>query len=632
MKFDMQVPRLNTNDDEMDLVEWMVEPKSYVEAGTTIAMLESSKTVVEIENSESGYFLPHVEEEQTVTVGAPLATFFKDLSDLEIFVKRDKTEQVEFPSIADTKQDVVPAEAIHEEVPVDKKDSVKEGFNFTRFSKAAKFYIEHNKVDRSRFEKQGLITLGMIESALGNTSFLEQSLDVESQVLPQITSRKIELVKDSNLRSEKVSKSKGLEIDYLTDGQAGLINSSITVQFNSSSIRQVINDRGLYNGQILPVILYEFSRLLEEFPKFTAYYDSGNVHFYDQVNIGLAVDLDKGLKVAVIKDANTMSHDELFERAQDHVIRYFENKLSSEDLTGGTVTVTDLSSDNVLNFQPLINRNQSVILGIGGDQDIDGYPMTLTLVFDHRVSVGREVAAFLNALKKRVLNFTFDKSEKNGSKDFESLGNKKLQIAFTATSSNFSLNKFQQLSLTDALGNPLDCDFVQVKEMPRLTNGEIDLEGLRTQALESQFKKSKDEPLSEVQQQIAIIWQELLNITQVGLHDNFFQLGGHSLLATQMVTRINDRYDVSLPLRALFTTPTIAAVASYVDDLVDNTVLGSDSAKSNKSLVSRVSIQGVSRSDEIPLSFAQQRLWFLDQLEPGTAFYNIPVAVRLTVT
>jgi 2-oxoglutarate dehydrogenase E2 component (dihydrolipoamide succinyltransferase) len=251
----------------------------------------------------------------------------------------------------------------------------------------------------------GLVSVEVIEAKLGirkpsvvpaNRSTLDSS---------DYKNRQNALVTNPELRSEKVSKSKKLEISLLTAGQSGGINSSLTVQFNSASIRQTLQELNSLNGQMLPLILFELARLLEEYPAFTGYYENEKIYYYDRIDLGLAIDLGKGLKVPVIRGANQLSPTELLEAITDFATRYLDNQLSVEDLTGGTITISDLSSENILHFQPLVNQNQSVILGIGGDSSIEGYPMTLTIVFDHRILAGREVALFLNALKSRLLSY-----------------------------------------------------------------------------------------------------------------------------------------------------------------------------------------------------------------------------------
>ena len=120
-------------------------------------------------------------------------------------------------------------------------------------------------------------------------------------------------------------------------------------------------------------------------------------------------------------------------------------------------------------------------------------------------------------------------------------------------------------------------------------------------------------PRTAREAQLVAIWAEVLG-RPVGVEDNFFALGGHSLLATQVIARIRAQLSLELPLRALFEAPTVAALALRVDALAPS---------SEPPLVRR------DHGATPPLSFAQERLWFLDQLEPGSALYNVPMAVRL---
>ncbi|OFA06941.1 hybrid non-ribosomal peptide synthetase/type I polyketide synthase [Duganella sp. HH101] len=123
-------------------------------------------------------------------------------------------------------------------------------------------------------------------------------------------------------------------------------------------------------------------------------------------------------------------------------------------------------------------------------------------------------------------------------------------------------------------------------------------------------------PSSEAEQGLARIWQDLLGIARIGVHDDFFELGGHSLLATQMLSRLRATLHVDLPVATLFEAPTIAALAQRAAGA--STSAGTDDG-----------IAAVLRDAPLALSFAQQRLWFLDQLSPGSALHNMPSALRL---
>ena len=124
-------------------------------------------------------------------------------------------------------------------------------------------------------------------------------------------------------------------------------------------------------------------------------------------------------------------------------------------------------------------------------------------------------------------------------------------------------------------------------------------------------------PTSDVEIRLARIVTELLRLDQVGIHDNFFELGGHSLLATQVVSRVQKEFGIELGLSTFFDTPTVALLAHHM---------------ASSSVVVSSPIMHADRQKHLPLSFAQQRLWFLDQFQPGSAIYNVPTTVRLTGT
>jgi amino acid adenylation domain-containing protein/non-ribosomal peptide synthase protein (TIGR01720 family) len=126
-------------------------------------------------------------------------------------------------------------------------------------------------------------------------------------------------------------------------------------------------------------------------------------------------------------------------------------------------------------------------------------------------------------------------------------------------------------------------------------------------------------PRTPEEEIVANLFAELTGASRVGAEDNFFELGGHSLLATQLVSRLRSALQVELSLRHLFDAPTVAGLARIVE-----------SSRNAAQGVAAPPLRPVPREGELPLSFAQQRLWFLWQLEPDSPFYNIPSAVRLT--
>ncbi|HEX9671404.1 MAG TPA: amino acid adenylation domain-containing protein [Thermoanaerobaculia bacterium] len=137
------------------------------------------------------------------------------------------------------------------------------------------------------------------------------------------------------------------------------------------------------------------------------------------------------------------------------------------------------------------------------------------------------------------------------------------------------------------------------------------------------------EPADEVERRVAAIWQELLGVALVGREDNFFDLGGHSLLATQVASRLREAFAVELPVRRVLEEPSVAGMAAAVAEALAAAAAGRPEAGAVALEALAGPIPREPWSARAPLSFAQERMWFLGQLDPGSAAYNVFFAVRL---
>ncbi|MBC7574446.1 MAG: amino acid adenylation domain-containing protein, partial [Herminiimonas sp.] len=156
--------------------------------------------------------------------------------------------------------------------------------------------------------------------------------------------------------------------------------------------------------------------------------------------------------------------------------------------------------------------------------------------------------------------------------------------------------------------------FVQLDAFPLTSNGKVDRKALPAPDMAANAA-AYVAPRTAEEITTAAIWADVLQLEQVGVHDNFFELGGHSLLATQVVSRLRAAFGTDIPLRALFEAPTVELLARRV---------GEEKANAAPAMLPVV------RSGRLPLSFSQQRLWFFDQITPGDASFNMPVALRLS--
>ncbi|NOG44271.1 MAG: amino acid adenylation domain-containing protein [Calditrichaeota bacterium] len=180
------------------------------------------------------------------------------------------------------------------------------------------------------------------------------------------------------------------------------------------------------------------------------------------------------------------------------------------------------------------------------------------------------------------------------------------------------LRQFITKSLPDYM---VPSAFIILDAFPLTTNGKLDRRALPEPEHDTRIQSEKEfiAPRNETEEKLALIWADILKVKQVGALDNFFDLGGHSLLATQMVSRIRDTFKIELELKSLFETSSLGDLAAIIQQT---------NRESNKENIP--DLFPVSREKNIPLSFSQQRLWFLDQMEPESPSYNIPVAIKVS--
>jgi len=158
-------------------------------------------------------------------------------------------------------------------------------------------------------------------------------------------------------------------------------------------------------------------------------------------------------------------------------------------------------------------------------------------------------------------------------------------------------------------------NYVVLEKLPLTPSGKVNRKALP--AIEPD-KKMTASPRNIGEELLCGIWEEVLKRPQIGIDENFFDLGGHSLLATQVVARIRGAFSVEIPLRTLFESPTVGELVASIEN---------EKRAGRRSQIP--ALRPVERSESLPLSYAAQRLWFLDQMEPGNATYNLPWAVRL---
>src|SRR5579863_10506204 len=158
--------------------------------------------------------------------------------------------------------------------------------------------------------------------------------------------------------------------------------------------------------------------------------------------------------------------------------------------------------------------------------------------------------------------------------------------------------------------------FVRVEAIPLSVNGKVDRRALGRMEVRIGVGREYVAPRNEIEEKLVGIWGEVLKggVEKIGVNDNFFELGGHSLLATQLISKIRSRLGVEVPLKAVFERSRVGEMAELI-------------GKVEKSEVPRIGVVDRGQMEGLPLSYAQERLWFINQLEPENVGYNIPGAV-----
>ena len=202
----------------------------------------------------------------------------------------------------------------------------------------------------------------------------------------------------------------------------------------------------------------------------------------------------------------------------------------------------------------------------------------------------------------------------------DSPGNKRLVAYIVASESEVDkkeLRRYLQSKLPEYM---VPSVFVLLETLPLTPNGKIDRKALPAPDIDLTSSDEYVPPQTPTQEIIANIFAEVLAVTQVGIHDNFFDLGGHSLLATQVISRIRQSLEVEIPLKALFEFPTVAQLDQNLKQLTESSTK-----------IHRPAIQPIpNKVEPLPLSWAQERLWFIDQLEGSSTTYSDSGALRIT--
>jgi pyruvate/2-oxoglutarate dehydrogenase complex dihydrolipoamide acyltransferase (E2) component len=346
-----KVQRENPNDEFVIIGSWLAKNGSKVKAGELVCTLEATKNSYDVEASQDGYFFFQASEGDRVEVGERL---FVISSNENFNFTQDETKGLTSGSLITRK-----AQKLIEEYGIDEKIFLSLG---TRIGE---------KEVRSYIEKNSLMSKG-----------------------PK------DLSESSDLRfiDEEPSGTKSFEIHYLNQSR-DVIYSKVTRELSNELFESI---QKKYPGSTLGEII-AFSTILavKKFSLVNACFHKNKIRKYQDYNLGLAINIGKGLKVPVFKNFSEMSLTDISKSFKEVAMNYMRDELKGADLVGGTFTITDLSSLGVKDFMPVVNKDQGAILGICAPS-VFTKSFNLVLGFDHRIIDGMYAAQFLKEIESSL--------------------------------------------------------------------------------------------------------------------------------------------------------------------------------------------------------------------------------------
>jgi pyruvate/2-oxoglutarate dehydrogenase complex dihydrolipoamide acyltransferase (E2) component len=387
------LPKENNNDETARLLSWRVLAGTRVKAGQALAEFETSKTTFELYAPAEGIVQYRRREGEEVVVGGLVCMVSGD--GLAVFPEEAAKEvipkQASPPVLVSSPRPVVLASAPRSE------ETVPGG---QRFSSLARALLNRHGLDPAQFAKRGLVRSCDVLASLAAQSAKSPMVNPLPKMENEAAS--VTLSASAPYRTEQISRSKRLEITLLRSGFQRTLPSAATLACPTLGLRSAAEQVG---ASLSAVLIYEVGRLLKKFPAFNAFFANDSHHFYEEVNIGFALDAGQGLKVPVVRHAEAKTLQELDRELRELMVQYLNDQLPVESLAGGTFTITDLAQEGTAFFSPLINQCQSAILGMGAELFAPGSDQGwfhLTLAFDHQLSNGREATRFLTELSRRL--------------------------------------------------------------------------------------------------------------------------------------------------------------------------------------------------------------------------------------
>ena len=397
---EIHVQKESVNDDKVVILDLYFKNGDFVKTGDIVLEFETSKATISIEVLHNGYIYYYCEEGDEINVGSIVA----QVSDQKQEDKKDNQQQ----KIVKQNKNEKTVEESDNKINNERTETDKENYinavrdstptSKTIFSKKAEVLIKEKHLKESDFKNKDFVNEDDILEFIGEKPDITSDEKYKAKKQPAV------FITRKNVTIEKISTQKKREIEYLSEVQSYGLNSTVSVIVEVERVMNFVKDMPILKGSFLPIIMYELARLLKKYPKLNSYFENDSIIYYNVVNLGIAMDMEKGLKVLKMENPNTLSVLEIERAILDLSRKYLEDKTTINDFSDITFTITDLSDSGLSSFFPLINKNNSAILAISA-VDEKSKRLNLSVTFDHRVTEGKYVGSFLFELKTRVESY-----------------------------------------------------------------------------------------------------------------------------------------------------------------------------------------------------------------------------------
>ena len=423
MKVDVTVPELAESVTEAIIGDWLKKPGEFVEEGEQLVDVETDKVILEITAPQAGELASIAKQKNDqVKSNDVIAVINANKKGAKPAAKDDENESEKEPSVSEHVSAVVSTKNNPESQEAKKNNSVSHS-NASKTSPAVRKLAAENNIDVKNIQgtgKDGRVTKKDIEAVIDSAEPASAS-DIDSATEIMAAPQFMPMQTPTGKRDDKRVPMTGLRKNIAKRLVQSQHETAMLTTFNEVNMQNVIDLRKRYKESFeeshgvklgfMSFFVKATIEALKEYPVINASVEDTDIIYHDYFDIGVAVSTQRGLIVPVIRDADAMSFAGVEQTINDLAVRAQDNKVTIEELTGGTFTISNGGVFGSMMSTPIINPPQSAILGMHSIQarpiaqngEVVIAPMMyLALSYDHRIIDGREAVQFLSHIKNII--------------------------------------------------------------------------------------------------------------------------------------------------------------------------------------------------------------------------------------